>query len=129
MLRLLIPTLVRQIAVEYGLKQDDFQCQILPFGSYGLGANLIDSDIDVVFLAPSEVRRSDFFRIFPSILKEQATVQDVEVRKAKGCHVTSDDLETMDFDTASRMHQTVENTTVPIIKCTIDRIPVKDKKN
>lgn len=94
MLRLLIPTLTRQIASEYGLKQDDFQCQIVPFGSYGLGANLVDSDIDVMFLGAWEVRRRDFFRIFPSILKEQATIQYVEVGErvlyVLGCGVELD---------------------------------------
>lgn len=79
LLRLLIPRLTEQIAWERSVKQDEIDCQILPFGSYGLGAHLADSDMDLVFLGAAHVRRRDFFLYFPNLLKDQATIEDVEV--------------------------------------------------
>ncbi|KAI9268182.1 Poly(A) polymerase central domain-containing protein [Phascolomyces articulosus] len=97
LLRLLIPTLINHVRLEYNIKKSNIHCQIAPFGSYGLGAHLATGDIDVAFLSPSYVRRRDFFRIFTEILKKQATVRDILV---------------------------IDHANVPIIKCTIDRIPV-----
>ncbi|KAI9489753.1 Poly(A) polymerase central domain-containing protein [Zychaea mexicana] len=97
MVRLLVPGLVNQIKKEYNLQKSTIQCQFIPFGSYGLGAHLASGDIDVAFLGPSTVRRRDFFRIFEELLKKQATVRDVLI---------------------------IDQARVPIIKCTIDRIPV-----
>lgn len=79
LLRLLIPRLSEEIAWEHNIKADEIDCQIMPFGSYGLGAHLADSDMDLVFLGAAHVRRRDFFLFFPDLLKDQATIEDVEV--------------------------------------------------
>ncbi|KAJ8654355.1 hypothetical protein O0I10_009923 [Lichtheimia ornata] len=97
LLRLLIPRLSEEIAWEHNIKADEIDCQIMPFGSYGLGAHLADSDMDLVFLGAAHVRRRDFFLFFPDLLKDQATIEDVEV---------------------------VADAKVPIIRCTVDSIPV-----
>ncbi|OAD65217.1 hypothetical protein PHYBLDRAFT_153696 [Phycomyces blakesleeanus NRRL 1555(-)] len=70
-------------------------CQILPFGSYSLGGHLANADIDVVCLAPSTVKRREFFYIFANLLRKSHLVKGIEV---------------------------VERTAVPIIKCSIDSI-------
>ncbi|KAI8138506.1 hypothetical protein BJV82DRAFT_523354 [Fennellomyces sp. T-0311] len=97
LLQQLRPPLIYEIRQESNLKKDNIECQIIPFGSYGLGAHLATGDIDVCVISPSPVRRRDFFRLFADILKKQHTVQDILV---------------------------LDNARVPIIKCTIDRIPV-----
>ncbi|KAI7856359.1 Poly(A) polymerase central domain-containing protein [Circinella umbellata] len=92
-----ILSFMKQIQLENNIRKSNIQCQIIPFGSYGLGAHLTTGDIDVVLLSPSQVRRRDFFRIFVEILKKQVTVRDILV---------------------------IDHANVPIIKCTIDRVPV-----
>ena len=79
LLRSTIPRLMKQIEKENNIRKSNIQCQIIPFGSYGLGAHLATADIDVVFLSSVHVRRRDFFRIFAEILKKQATVRDILV--------------------------------------------------
>ena len=82
LLRLLILRLSEVIAWEHNIKADEIDCQIIPFGSYGLGAHLVDSDMDLVFLGTAHVRRRDFFHVLPDLLKDQATIEDVEVKRS-----------------------------------------------
>ncbi|KAI8367702.1 Poly(A) polymerase central domain-containing protein [Radiomyces spectabilis] len=96
LLRSLIAPLMRWVAKDRDLKHE-FQCQLMPFGSVGLGAHLANADMDLVFLAPSPVRRRDFFNIFPTLLRKQPTIHDIDV---------------------------IQRTTVPIIKCTVDSIDI-----
>lgn len=79
LLRLLTPTLIRQIAREENRRKADFTCQLVPFGSCALEAHIEGSDMDIAFIAPQQVKRNDFFRIYSSILREQATVSEVNV--------------------------------------------------
>ncbi|KAI8335835.1 hypothetical protein BC941DRAFT_398692 [Chlamydoabsidia padenii] len=97
LLRSLLPSFVQLCVKENNLKQDDFDCQLIPFGSYGLGAQCVGSDIDVVLLAPMAIRRKDFIRFFTKLLKLQPLIYDVE---------------------------TISYANVPIIKCVIDSINI-----
>ena len=92
LLRLLGPALINKISKENNLKNDNIECQIVLFGSYGLGAHLETGDIDVCVISPNPVRRRDFFRIFADILRKQHTVQDTLVCNiiisVRVCHLT-----------------------------------------
>jgi poly(A) polymerase Pap1 len=79
LLRSLIPSFTRLCATKNNQKEDEFDCQLLPFGSYGLGAHVAGGDIDVVMLAPMSIRRSDFIQFFSKILKSQPRIFEVEV--------------------------------------------------
>ncbi|GAA5805832.1 hypothetical protein HPULCUR_011358 [Helicostylum pulchrum] len=78
-------------------KRGEIECILSPFGSYSLGGYIRGADIDLVLLCPWIVRRNDFYRFLPELLKAQPTVRDVEC---------------------------IKKTTVPIIKCTIDSISI-----
>ncbi|KAI8098531.1 uncharacterized protein BX664DRAFT_318953 [Halteromyces radiatus] len=97
LLRSLLSSFVRLTAKENGIKRDDFECQLLPFGSYGLGGYLKDADIDVVLLAPISIRRRNFSNHFSKLLKGHPSIREIEV---------------------------IERTNVPIIKCVIDSISI-----
>ncbi|KAI9314234.1 Poly(A) polymerase central domain-containing protein [Dichotomocladium elegans] len=96
-LRVLIQRLTAEVSREHNIKHSDFTCQLVPFGSWGLRAHLAQDDMDLAFLGAKHVRRRDFFHFFPKLLKEQATVMNVEV---------------------------IDSARVPIIRCTVDSIPV-----
>ncbi|ORZ16600.1 hypothetical protein BCR42DRAFT_375299 [Absidia repens] len=96
-LRSLIPSFVRLSVKENNTKPSDFECQLLPFGSFALGGHLYDGDIDVVLLAPHSVRRRDFSTFFTKLLKNQPIIREVEC---------------------------IPRANVPIIKCVIDSIPI-----
>ncbi|ORY91208.1 Poly(A) polymerase central domain-domain-containing protein [Syncephalastrum racemosum] len=94
LLRLLTPTLIRHIVREEPRLKADFTCQLVPFGSCALEAHTEGSDMDFALIAPQQVKRNDFFRIYSSILREQTTVSEVNV---------------------------VDHAAVPVIRCVIDR--------
>ncbi|KAI9491748.1 Poly(A) polymerase central domain-containing protein [Zychaea mexicana] len=95
-LRSLLEDFVRRAAQNKSLRRDDFVCQLMPFGSYGLGGYLAGADMDLVLLSAFAVERRDFYKIFPQLLRR----------------ITEDGIEV------------IRRTAVPIIKCTIDSIPV-----
>lgn len=78
-LRSLIPELIARITQSTTVKRDDFECQLQPFGSYGLGGYITGADIDLVFLAAAPIRRNQFFNIFPQLLRRTPRVSNVEV--------------------------------------------------
>lgn len=78
-LRGLIPELISRITQTSSVKRDNFECQLQPFGSYGLGGYIAGADIDLVFLGAAPVRRKQFFSIFPQLLKRTSRVANVEV--------------------------------------------------
>lgn len=78
-LRGLIPELIARITQNTSVKRDDFECQLQPFGSYGLGGYITGADIDLVFLGAAPVRRKQFFNTFPHLLKRTSRVANVEV--------------------------------------------------
>ena len=51
--------------------------KIRPFGSYALGAHLVDSDIDVVAIGPSRLPRARFFNDLPSLLSASEPIEEV----------------------------------------------------
>ncbi|CAO3617026.1 unnamed protein product [Cunninghamella echinulata] len=93
----MLPTFNKYCIKENNIKRSNFECQLLPFGSFRIGGYLANADIDMVLLAPISVRRRDFFNFFPGLLKSQFTVNNIEV---------------------------IPNATVPIIKCVVDSITV-----
>ncbi|KAL1927801.1 hypothetical protein VTP01DRAFT_3622 [Rhizomucor pusillus] len=97
LIRSLIPKFVRRVAQRTFQKRDDFECQIVPFGSYGLGAHTAGADMDLIFLGAWPVERRDFRYLFTSMLRAQPGVTDVDA---------------------------IMRTKVPIIKCNIYGIPV-----
>ncbi|KAJ8654223.1 hypothetical protein O0I10_010171 [Lichtheimia ornata] len=96
-LRGLIPELISRITQTSSVKRDNFECQLQPFGSYGLGGYITGADIDLVFLGAAPVRRKQFFSIFPQLLKRTSRVANVEV---------------------------IRRTAVPIIKFVLDGFPI-----
>ncbi|KAI9244128.1 Poly(A) polymerase central domain-containing protein [Phascolomyces articulosus] len=86
---------IKDVARHKFLRRDDFECQLMPFGSYGLGGYLTGADMDLVLLAAKGIERRDFYTEFRKLLKR--LTEDIEV---------------------------IKRTAVPIIKCTIDTIPV-----
>ncbi|KAG2236199.1 hypothetical protein INT48_003818, partial [Thamnidium elegans] len=88
----------RKIISYHDYKRGEIQCILSPFGSYSLGGYICGADIDLVLLCPWIVKRNDFFKFLPELLKTQPTVRDVE---------------------------SIKKTSVPIIKCTIDSISVR----
>ncbi|KAI8091772.1 Poly(A) polymerase central domain-containing protein [Thamnidium elegans] len=87
----------RKIISYHDYKRGEIQCILSPFGSYSLGGYICGADIDLVLLCPWIVKRNDFFKFLPELLKTQPTVRDVE---------------------------SIKKTSVPIIKCTIDSISI-----
>ena len=54
------------------------ECQVYPIGSYALGVLDIDSDIDLVLVAPNEFsRETDFFKTFSKLLQRNKYVSDI----------------------------------------------------
>lgn len=78
LIRSLIPKFVRRVAQRTFQKRDDFECQIVPFGSYGLGAHTAGADMDLIFLGAWPVERRDFRYLFTSMLRAQPGVTDVD---------------------------------------------------
>jgi poly(A) polymerase len=79
LLRSLIPSFIRRCIKENNTERTDFECQLKPFGSFGLGGHITGGDIDLVLLAPLAVRRRDFFEFFSKLLKSQPIICEVEV--------------------------------------------------
>ncbi|KAI8365109.1 Poly(A) polymerase central domain-containing protein [Blakeslea trispora] len=88
---------VRSVKKEHGYKRDIAPPILSPFGSYALGGYVKNADIDIVMVAPYWIKRNDFFKFFPNILKQLATIRDVEC---------------------------IKRTAVPIIKCVVDNISI-----
>lgn len=79
----LIVELCRRVATEKNLRRDDFQCQLMPFGSFGLGGYTRGADMDLVCIGAVCVERDDFFRIYPSLMRRVLNRSDlphIEVR-------------------------------------------------
>ena len=96
LLKTLLPSFARKI------DRGDIECLLLPFGSYAVGGYIRDADIDLVLICPWAVRRNDWCKWFPELLKQQPTVREVEL---------------------------IRRATVPIIKCSIESISVKKKRD
>jgi len=66
---------IRTVGRRQGLPKstiDQLGGKIYPYGSYRLGVYGPGSDIDTLAVAPKNVRREDFFELFPDLLKQQA---------------------------------------------------------
>ncbi|KAG0749253.1 hypothetical protein G6F57_002609 [Rhizopus arrhizus] len=87
----------RAVTKDLDWKRSDIECFLSPFGSYALGGYIRDADIDLVLVCPIQVLRKYFFKFFPQLLKQQASVSNVE---------------------------SIQKANVPIIKCTIDNISI-----
>lgn len=83
MLRSLISPFVQRVAQRTLKKRDDFQCQLIPFGSYGLGAHTTGADMDLVFLGAWPVERRDFHHLFSTLLRKQPGVTDVDASRKR----------------------------------------------
>jgi poly(A) polymerase len=79
LLRSLIPSFIRRCIKENNTERTDFECQLKPFGSFGLGGHITGGDIDLVLLAPLAIRRRDFFEFFSKLLKSEPIICEVEV--------------------------------------------------
>jgi poly(A) polymerase len=79
MLKSMLPNFQRKVEKNIDYKRD-IECMLSPFGSYALGGYIRGADIDVVLVCPTMVRRTDFYKLFPELLKQQPTITDVEVR-------------------------------------------------
>ncbi|KAG2208280.1 hypothetical protein INT47_006136 [Mucor saturninus] len=93
----LIASFQRKVQRNNDYKRGEIECLLSPFGSYALGGYTKGADIDLVLICPWIVKRNDFFKIVPELLKFQPTVRDVEI---------------------------IKKTAVPIIKCVIDSISI-----
>lgn len=51
--------------------------KIFTFGSYRLGVHGPGSDIDTLIVVPKHVSRTDFFDVFPSILKKRKELEEI----------------------------------------------------
>jgi len=56
-----------------------FQTKVLPFGSHALGLSTIDSDIDVVCIAPLFVSRDDFFKSFSEVIRNMTDFKQLRI--------------------------------------------------
>lgn len=79
LLNTMISNFQRKVEKNTDYKRGDIECILSPFGSYGLGGYIRNADIDLVLLCPWIVRRTDFYKFFPELLKQHPTVRDVEV--------------------------------------------------
>lgn len=79
LLHSLVASFNRKIQSINDYKRGEIDSFLSPFGSYALGGYTKDADIDIVLICPWIVKRSDFFKIIPELLKLQPTVRDVEV--------------------------------------------------
>ncbi|KAI9310079.1 hypothetical protein BX666DRAFT_2011755 [Dichotomocladium elegans] len=78
-------------------QRDVGDCQLLPFGSYGIGGYIAGADIDLVCLAPSTISRKVFFKNFPRLLSKMPNTKGIE---------------------------SIKRAAVPIIKCTVDSFSI-----
>lgn len=74
-----MPEFAQRVAYHSGLPRVDFDCQLIPFGSYGIGGYIAGADMDLVLLSSYHVERRDFLRLFPALIKDKGIAQDVEV--------------------------------------------------
>ncbi|KAI8098386.1 Poly(A) polymerase central domain-containing protein [Gilbertella persicaria] len=97
LLRSTLQEFIRCVKKEHDYKREVLPPILFPFGSYGIGGYIKNADIDIVMIAPSSIKRNDFFKFFPTNLKQLATIRDVEC---------------------------IKRTAVPIIKCVVDNISI-----
>ncbi|ORY94200.1 Poly(A) polymerase central domain-domain-containing protein [Syncephalastrum racemosum] len=100
LLQALMVDLCRRVATERNLRRDDFRCQLMPFGSFGLGGYTRGADMDLVCIGAIYVTRDDFFRVYPSLMRRTFSRSDLP-------HI-----------------EIIRKTNVPIIKCKILSIDV-----
>lgn len=81
LLQTAVASFTRDVIRDRGLKKLDPTCQLLAFGSYGLGGYTRNADMDLVLICPWSIKRQDFYRFFTNILKKMATCRDVDVKK------------------------------------------------
>jgi poly(A) polymerase len=74
-----LPNFGRVVAKERDYKKGPIAMKLSKFGSFALGGYIRNADIDLVLLCPFVVRRFDFNKILPELLRQQATIQDVNV--------------------------------------------------
>ncbi|KAJ8308538.1 hypothetical protein KUTeg_013412 [Tegillarca granosa] len=60
-------------------KINTFGGKAFPLGSYSLGVNTKDADLNILCVAPRHVKRSDFFSSFLDILKQQKETRDLRL--------------------------------------------------
>lgn len=85
LLNTILPNFQRKIERDIEYKRGDIECILSPFGSYALGGHLRNADIDVVLVSPAMVRRNEFYKYFPELLKQHATITGVEVKILHCC--------------------------------------------
>ena len=64
---------IRDVCLSKGVPASEAETikgQLFSFGSFRLGVNSEEGDVDVMLLAPKYIDRNDFFAQFPKILKE-----------------------------------------------------------
>lgn len=72
---------IRAVMKENSNKKSEPISQLQAFGSFGLGGYTHNADMDLVLICPWSIKRQDFFRFFPSVLRHIATCKNVEVRR------------------------------------------------
>ncbi|KAG1378085.1 hypothetical protein G6F61_006160 [Rhizopus arrhizus] len=97
MLRNIMVRFQNAVAKNMYWKREDFECILSPFGSFGLGGYIKSDVVELALVCPYQIHRSDFFKFFPELLKEQHLINNIE---------------------------SIKKATVPIIKCVIDKISV-----
>lgn len=60
-------------------KRQDIECILSPFGSFGLGGYIKNDVVELALVCPYQIHRSDFFKFFPELLKEQSLINNIEV--------------------------------------------------
>lgn len=79
-IKILINEFVRIIAKKTGNTAEgleNVESQLVPYGSYRLGVVSEGSDIDCICVAPSFVKRSDFFNTFYEMLAQHSAVKEL----------------------------------------------------
>jgi poly(A) polymerase len=76
----LVKEWIRETSIKRNMPQDEgeeVRGKIYTFGSYRMGVHHKGADIDVLFVAPSHIDRSEYFTSFFQLLKQQKEVTDL----------------------------------------------------